>query len=122
MAGPVADHGPTTGRVHADRFGEYLDEVLTMVEQVPAGRVTTYGALADAVRARLGRGGPRQVGQVLAHAGSAVPWWRVVDAGGAPPARHALEALGRLVREGVPLVAGGTRVALPQAFWEPPGP
>ena len=34
---------------------EYVERVLTLVEQVPRGRVTTYGAIADAV----GHGGPR---------------------------------------------------------------
>ena len=37
---------------------EYVEAVLSLVETVPAGRVTTYGALADAV----GYGGPRRVG------------------------------------------------------------
>jgi alkylated DNA nucleotide flippase Atl1 len=37
---------------------DYVEAVLALVEQVPPGRVTTYGALAEAV----GSGGPRQVG------------------------------------------------------------
>ncbi|CAA9323109.1 MAG: hypothetical protein AVDCRST_MAG48-2751, partial [uncultured Friedmanniella sp.] len=35
----------------------YVEAVLRLVEQVPAGRVTTYGDLDEAV----GHGGPRQV-------------------------------------------------------------
>ena len=50
----------------------YVEAVLSLVEQVLPGRVTTYGDLAEA----LGRGGPRQVGNVLATWGAAVGWWR----------------------------------------------
>lgn len=57
---------------------DYVEAVLAYVERVPPGRVTTYGAIAEA----LGRSGPRQVGAVLAEHGGAVPWWRVVRADG----------------------------------------
>ena len=40
---------------------EYVERVLSVAEQIPVGRVTTYGAIADAV----GVGGPRQVGRVM---------------------------------------------------------
>ncbi|MDD9205825.1 MGMT family protein, partial [Georgenia sp. 10Sc9-8] len=43
---------------------EYLEAVLDLVDQVPPGRVMTYGTIADVVGAGLGRGGPRQVGHV----------------------------------------------------------
>ena len=85
--------------------------------QVPAGRATTYGSLADVLRDRLGVGGPRQVGTVLARAGSDVPWWRVVNAAGVPHAPD--EALPRLRAEGCPLTPGGDRVALRRAIWWP---
>ncbi|OJV57994.1 MAG: cysteine methyltransferase [Cellulomonas sp. 73-145] len=98
---------------------DYLEQVLDLVAAVPAGRAVTYGSVAEVLRDRLGRGGPRQVGQVLAHAGGGVPWWRVVNAAGSPPARHATEALDRLRAEGTPLVADGTRVALRRALWWP---
>jgi len=55
--------------------------VHALVRAVPAGAVTTYGDLAQA----LGRRGiARQVGWALAAlpTGSDVPWWRVVDARG----------------------------------------
>jgi alkylated DNA nucleotide flippase Atl1 len=47
---------------------EYVEAVLSLVERVPSGRVTTYGAVARAV----GTGGPRQVGRVMALHGDAV--------------------------------------------------
>jgi alkylated DNA nucleotide flippase Atl1 len=62
---------------------DYAELVLSAVEQIPAGRVATYGDIAEMV----GRGGPRQVGQVMARSGDCVPWWRVVRANGRP-ARH----------------------------------
>ncbi|MGO3815271.1 MAG: MGMT family protein, partial [Cellulosimicrobium funkei] len=73
----------------------------------------------------LGRGGPRQVGQV--HAGSSgvdddgtpVPWWRIVNAAGSPPAQHLDAALAELRAEGCPLSRDGRRVDLRRAVWFP---
>lgn len=93
---------------------EYVEAVLSLVEQVPPGRVVTYGVLADAV----GRGGPRQVGRVMALHGGGVPWWRVVRASGEPPGCHDGEALERLRAEGTALRASG-RVDLARALWWP---
>ena len=90
---------------------DYVEAVLSLVEQVPAGRVTTYGALADAV----GTGGPRQVGQVMALHGGSVPWWRVVRADGGLPHCHDGEALRLHRAEGTPLRPSG-RVDLGAAF------
>lgn len=100
---------------------EYLEVVLDVVEQVPPGRVTTYGVIAEVLRERLGRGGPRSVGRVLAVAGAAVPWWRVVNASGEPPAAHRTEALRRLRAEGCPLTSphDDARVVLRAAVWWP---
>jgi alkylated DNA nucleotide flippase Atl1 len=82
---------------------EYVEAVLTLVEQVPAGRVTTYGALARAV----GVGSPRQVGRVMALHGDAVPWWRVVHADGRPAICHDGTAIEYLREDGVPLTNSG---------------
>lgn len=95
---------------------EYVEAVLALVERVPAGRVTTYGALADAV----GRGGPRQVGRVMSRYGGPVPWWRVVRADGSPAPCHDGEAAALLRAEGAPVRASG-RVDLAQALWLPRG-
>ncbi|WP_373562874.1 MGMT family protein [Nocardioides campestrisoli] len=94
---------------------EYVEQVLALVERVPAGRVTTYGALADEV----GRGGPRLVGRVMSLHGGAVPWWRVVRADGRPAECHDGEAVRRLLEEDVPFAAPG-RVDLRRAGWWTP--
>lgn len=91
---------------------EYQESVLDVVEEVPRGSATTYGDVAEVLGRRLGRGGPRQVGAALRDAGAAVPWWRVVNAQGRPPAHHQTHALGLLRDEGCPLVPDGTRVDL----------
>ncbi|MCL8024925.1 MGMT family protein [Nocardioides bruguierae] len=95
---------------------DYVEDVLSAVEQVPAGRVTTYGAIADAV----GRYGPRRVGNVMAEHGGAVCWWRVVRADGGLPPSHGEEARAAYLAEGTPLRPSG-KVDLRLAFHQPLG-
>lgn len=85
---------------------EFVEEVLAVVEQIPAGRVMTYGDVGLAIGSRA----PRAVGRVLALYGHAVPWWRVVPASGLPPQGHAGIALPHYLEEGTPLrwTGGGT--------------
>jgi alkylated DNA nucleotide flippase Atl1 len=94
---------------------EYVEAVLSLVEQVPRGRVTTYGLIAEAV----GRGGPRQVGRTMALHGGGVPWWRVVRADGSLPDSHGPEARQAYLEEGTPLRPSGA-VDLRRAVWLPP--
>lgn len=89
----------------------YVETVLALVESVPPGRVTTYGAIADAV----GRGGPRQVGRVMALHGGSVPWWRVVRSDGTLPTCHEGTARQHHLAEGTPL-RPSRRVDLAAAF------
>jgi methylated-DNA-protein-cysteine methyltransferase related protein len=98
---------------------EYVEAVLSLVERIPAGRAMAYGAVADVVAERLGRGGPRTVGAVMSAYGGAVPWWRVVTAAGRLPRGHEVAALRELVAEGCPLAADGSRVDLSRAAWHP---
>ena len=88
---------------------DYAELVLTAVEQIPPGQVATYGDIAEMV----GRGGPRQVGHVMARFGGGVPWWRVVRADGRPA--RSLEKTGlRLLRaDNTPIK--GDRVDMPRA-------
>ena len=92
---------------------DHVEAVLSLVEQVPPGRVTTYGALAAVVG-----GGPRQVGAVMARHGGPVPWWRVVRADGSLPPSHLGEAQRRYTEEGTPRRASGA-VDIGAAFWDP---
>lgn len=85
---------------------DYVEQVLRAVEAIPPGRACAYSDIAELV----GRGGPRQVGQVMSAYGAAVPWWRVVRADGRPVAGLEQEALSRLRAEGAPL--RGDRVDL----------
>ncbi len=96
---------------------DYVEAVLACVESVPRGRVTTYGAVADAV----GRFGPRRVGNVMAEHGAAVPWWRVVRADGSPPPCHEGTARLHHLEEGTPLRPSG-KVDMPAAFFQPAPP
>ena len=93
---------------------EFVERVLTIVETVPRGRVTTYGAIADVVGS-----GPRLIGNVMARHGGPVPWWRVVRADGSLPPSHAENARGAYLEEGTPLRPSGDRVDLVAAFWQP---
>lgn len=95
---------------------EYAELVLSCVERVPRGRVTTYGSIAEAVGRVLGGGGPRQVGSVLSAYGAPVPWWRVVRADGSLPPSHQDEARQAYLEEGTPRRSSGT-IDLRAAFW-----
>jgi alkylated DNA nucleotide flippase Atl1 len=97
---------------------EYVELVLTCVEQVPRGRVTTYGSIAEIVGQVAGGGGPRQVGAIMASYGGPVPWWRVVRADGSLPASHQGEARQAYLEEGTPLRPSGN-VDIAAAFWRP---
>ncbi|QYJ05742.1 MGMT family protein [Nocardioides panacisoli] len=94
---------------------EYVERVLTLVEGVPPGRVTTYGAVAAVVG-----GGPRRVGTVMSLHGGGVPWWRVVRADGSLPPSHDERAREHYLDEGTPLRRAGVDMA--GAFWDPGEP
>lgn len=93
---------------------DYVERVLSLVESVPRGRVTTYGAIADMVGS-----GPRLVGNVMARHGAGVPWWRVVRADGTLPPSHHDEARQAYLEEGTPLRRSGTAVDIVAAFFQP---
>ncbi|WP_427130120.1 MGMT family protein [Pseudarthrobacter sp. S9] len=104
---------------------EYVEAVLELVALIPAGTAVAYGDVAEL----LGSGGPRQVGSVMSHHGSAVPWWRVLKASGDAPPGHEHEALARYLVEGTPLRGSYTdylrtgegrwRVDLASGRWAP---
>ncbi len=100
---------------------EYVELVLTCVEQIPRGRVSTYGLIAEVVGTIAGGGGPRQVGAIMAAHGGPVPWWRVVRADGSLPPSHQDDARQAYLEEGTPLRASGN-VDISRALWRPAAP
>ena len=109
-----AEPADDTGKV----LDDYTDRVLQVIEAIPAGRVMSYGDIAE----YLAAGGPRQVGRVLATYGGSVPWWRVIHADGTPAPGHDRAALEHYRAEGTPLRSARdpVRVDMRQARW--PGP
>ena len=97
----------------------FVEAVLAVVADIPPGQVATYGDVA----ALLGSRGARAVGQVMARHGSDVPWWRVVRAGGRPPAGHAERARARYDAERTPLRPtdddDGYRIDIAACRWRP---
>ncbi len=97
---------------------DFVSRVLAVVEDIPAGRVMSYGDVAAAIGSRAARG----VGQVMAYYGSDVPWWRVVRASGHPVQDHETRALEYYRAESTPLkwsASGVFRVDLTLARWAP---
>ena len=83
------------------------EQVLRAVELVPAGKVVSYGDIASIVGI-----GPRHVGNVLAHWGHGVPWWRVTNAKGELPPPLLAQARPHWEVEGIPtkISGGGCRI------------
>jgi alkylated DNA nucleotide flippase Atl1 len=99
--------------VPAKKTEEYVEQVLAIVEQVPRGRVTTYGLIGEVVGS-----GPRLVGNVMSSEGGGVPWWRVVRADGSLPPSHHDEARQAYLEEGTPMRPNGS-VDIRRAVWLP---
>jgi methylated-DNA-protein-cysteine methyltransferase related protein len=98
---------------------EFAEAVWALVRQVPPGRVTTYGELAEAYYG-LCRGA-QGVGQALARAPEGVPCWRVVQADGRMKApMYAAEQRARLLEEGVALTGEGRVDWSRSRPWSPP--
>jgi alkylated DNA nucleotide flippase Atl1 len=88
-----------------------VDEaIFDAVEAIPAGRVSTYGAIG-----RLVGVGPRRVARALAMGGGAVPWWRVLRSDGTAAEPVRARQLELLAGEGVP--SRGGRVDLAAVGW-----
>jgi alkylated DNA nucleotide flippase Atl1 len=89
-----------------------VDEaVFDVVERIPPGRVSTYGAIG-----RLVGIGPRRVARALSGGGGgAVPWYRVVRADGSVAEPVRVRQLELLAAEGVPMRNG--RVVLSGLRW-----
>ena len=94
---------------------DFAERVLGVAENIPPGRVMSYGDIAE----YLGEKGPRQVGRVMALWGGGVAWWRVIHADGSFLPGHEREALAHYRQEGTPLrrtgPGGGLRVDMRKA-------
>lgn len=90
------------------RMDELLVErVLTVVEAIPEGRVTTYGDIAEVLEV-----GPRQIGAVMSQYGASVTWWRVTNARGELPPHLLDEARQNWMAEGIALASTGRGVRI----------
>ncbi|MDO4784126.1 MAG: MGMT family protein [Propionibacteriaceae bacterium] len=84
-----------------------IERVLCAVECVPAGRVVSYGDVADLVGTSA-----RRVGAIMGSVGAEVPWWRVTNAAGRLPIHLLAEASRHWQREGTPVHGGRCLMAL----------
>lgn len=97
-----------------------FERIWATIERIPAGRVATYGQIAD-VAGYVRR--PRLTAQALRHVpdGREIPWFRVINAQGRiaipPNTRGYREQQRRLEAEGVVFVKG--RVDLSRFRWRP---
>lgn len=82
-----------------------IERVLTCVELVPPGRVVSYGDIAAIVGTSA-----RRVGSIMSTHGSAVAWWRVVNANGTLPAVLLPDARWHWRDEGIAETATGCAI------------
>jgi alkylated DNA nucleotide flippase Atl1 len=86
---------------------EQVENVRALVASIPAGRVATYGDIADAA----GLSSPRIVGWIMRTDSSDLPWHRVITASGRPAAHLTTRQLELLRAEGVLAIDGRVRLA-----------
>ncbi len=92
---------------------ESTDEaVYRVLEAVPPGRVTSYGAVAEL----LGLSTPRRPAAAMRRAPDGLPWWRMIRADGTLPPVLLARARERWEDEGTPHGALGAQAS---ARWEP---
>src|SRR5829696_6810736 len=100
----MPDDGPVAAPIDVD------EAVFDVVERIPPGRVSSYGAIG-----RLIGVGPRRVARALASGGGAVPWYRVLRADGSAAEPVRVRQLELLAGEGVPIRNG--RVDMSAVSW-----
>jgi alkylated DNA nucleotide flippase Atl1 len=81
---------------------DQVETVRALVAGIPAGRVSTYGDIAE----QAGLSSPRIVGWIMRTDSSDLPWHRVIPASGRPAPHLATRQLERLRAEGVLAVDG----------------
>ncbi len=97
----------------------YYEHVYEVTRQIPKGRVSTYGAIAE----YLGLGSARMVGWALKQSGAfGVPAHRVVNSKGVLTGRHQFahpEMMETLLREEGVAVENDKVVDFKRLFWHP---
>src|SRR2546421_4810723 len=95
------------------------DPVFRFVQQIPRGRVLTYGALAKALCLP---GGARSAGRAMAAtpSGKGIPWHRVVGERGKILIREPYASLQRKLLESEGIKITESRVDLKRHLWTPP--
>jgi methylated-DNA-protein-cysteine methyltransferase-like protein len=95
------------------------EAVYAFVKKIPRGKVVTYGGVAKAIKLK---GGARTAGHAMAATprGQAIPWHRVVGAGGKLLIREPYASLQKklLASEGAQITE--TRVNMKTAAWKLP--
>lgn len=91
---------------------ERTERIESSIASIPAGRVMSYGDVAE----HAGVGSARSVGRLLAMQGGGLPWHRVLHADGTCAPHLQDEQLARLAAEGVPI--RGVRVQMALARWD----
>ena len=102
----------------------FFEEVWAVACRIPAGRVATYGQLANLAGAPAGMDdaafrafGPRWVGGAMAHCPDGVPWYRVVNAQGRISDRPGAERQRPLLEEEGVAFDGRGRIDLAEFGW-----
>ena len=97
------------------------DPVYKLVKLIPRGRVLTYGAVARALRLP---GGARTAGRAMAAcpSGRAIPWHRVLGAGGKLLIREPYASLQRKLLESEGVQMTERRVNMKLHEWSIPRP
>ena len=90
------------------------EAVYAFVKKIPRGKVVTYGGVAKAIKLK---GGARTAGHAMAAtpSGQAIPWHRVVGAGGKLLIREPYASLQKklLASEGAQITVGGKTTSVP---------
>lgn len=92
--------------------------VYRLVQQIPRGRVLTYGGLARTLQLR---GGARAAGRAMAATprGRGIPWHRVVGEGGCILLREPYASLQRRLLEADGVQVLERRIDLSKHLWKP---
>jgi len=96
-----------------------FDPVYRLVKLIPRGRVTTYGAIARALRLR---GGARTAGRAMGATpkGKGIPWHRVLGANGKILIREPYASLQKKLLESEGVAVVESRIKVKKYLWTPP--